>query len=310
MRPTLKQLEYLVAIAETGKYGEAAKRANVSQSSLSTQIADMEEELGTRLLERGRHGAVLTPTGRDIVVRARYILRQVEELHTLSRQSEEEFRGRINLGVLPSIGPYLLPPATRQLHQRFPELRLIVREERTIDLAHHLNDGSFDLIISTPESHPEYRSHFLFTEQLWICTAADDPLSASTGPVDPEELRNHPLLTLGYGHRLSQLVQRLAEEVGTQVSTEYEGSSLDAVRQMAIMGAGVAVLPSLYALSEARRDPEQVIRRINYPSAERKIALCWRPSSPLTNRYRLLADILSQTAALILSNDGTSLSRA
>ncbi|MAJ07314.1 hydrogen peroxide-inducible genes activator [Ponticaulis sp.] len=310
MRPTLKQLEYLVAIAETGKYGEAAKRVNVSQSSLSTQIADMEEELGTRLLERGRHGAVLTPTGRDIVVRARYILRQVEELHTLSRQSEEDFKGRINLGVLPSVGPYLLPPATRQLHQRFPELRLIVREERTIDLAEHLRDGRFDLIISTPESHPECRSEPLFTEQLWICAASDDPLSSTTGPVEPEELRGHPLLTIGYGHRLSELVHRLADDIGTQVSTEYEGSSLDAVRQMAIMGAGVAVLPSLYALSEARRDPDQIIRRINYPSAEREIALCWRASSPLTNRYRMLADELSQTASSILEQGAASIGAA
>ncbi len=310
MRPTLKQLEYLVAIAETGRYGEAAKRVNVSQSSLSTQIADMEAELGTRLLERGRHGAVLTPTGRDIVIRARHILREVEELHTLSRQNEAEFQGRINLGVLPSIGPYLLPPATRQLHQKFPDLRLIVREERTLNLADHLNDGRFDLIISTPESHPECRSQILFTEQLWICAASDDPLSASTGPVEPEDLSGYPLLTLGYQDRLSQMVHRLADDIGTQVSTEYEGSSLDAVRQMAIMGAGVAVLPSLYALSEARRAPEQVIRRVNYPSAERNIALCWRATSPLSDRYRTLADELSATAASILEQGAASVGTA
>lgn len=303
MRPTLRQLTYLVTIAETGKFGEAAKRLNVSQSSLSAQIADMEEELGTRLLERGRQGAVLTPTGRDVVVRARYILRQVEELHTLSRQSEEEFKGRIHLGVLPSIGPYLLPQATRRLHALFPELRLIVREEKTIDLAEHLNDGRFDLIISSPEDHAECRSIPLFREDLWVCAAADDPLSSGRGPVTADDLKHQPLLTLGHGHRLSQLVHRLADEVGTRVSVEYEGSSLDAVRQMAIMGAGRAILPSLYALSEARRDPELVVRKINYPAAERQIALCWRPSSPLTNRYQRIAEELSITAREILETD-------
>ncbi|HBJ94265.1 MAG TPA: hydrogen peroxide-inducible genes activator, partial [Hyphomonadaceae bacterium] len=161
-----------------------------------------------------------------------------------------------------------------------------------------------------PESHPECRSEPLFTEQLWICAASDDPLSSTTGPVEPEELRGHPLLTIGYGHRLSELVHRLADDIGTQVSTEYEGSSLDAVRQMAIMGAGVAVWRSLYALSEARRDPDQIIRRINYPSAEREIALCWRASSPLTNRYRMLADELSQTASSILEQGAASIGAA
>ena len=300
MRPTLKQLAYLVAIAETGKFGDAAKRVNVSQSSLSAQIADIEEELGTRLLERGRHGAVLTPIGRDIVVQARYILRQVEELHTLSRQGEHAFKGRIHLGVLPSIGPYLLPQTTRQLHARFPELRLIVREESTILLGEHLNDGRFDLIISTPEDHADCRSYPLFREEFWVCAAADDPISAGHGPVDAEELRDAPLLTLGYGQRLSQTVRRLADEIGTQVSAEYEGSSLDAVRQMAIMGAGRAVLPSLYALSEARRDPELVVRKINFPSAERQVSLICRRSSPLTSQYQMIAEQLSKTANEIL----------
>ena len=123
MRPTLKQLAYLVAIAETGKFGDAAKRVNVSQSSLSVQIADMEAELGALLIERGRHGALITPAGKDVVIQARLILREVEELKAIARQSEHEFSGRLNLGVLPSIGPYLLPPVTRHLHERFPQLR-------------------------------------------------------------------------------------------------------------------------------------------------------------------------------------------
>lgn len=305
MRPTLKQLEYLVAIAETGRFGEAAKRVNVSQSSLSAQIADMETELGTRLLERGRHGAVLTPVGRDITVRARVILREVKELHILSRQSEEDFAGRINLGVLPSIGPYLLPAASRLLHSRYKDLRLVVREERTIDLAQHLDDGHFDVIISTTEDHPDNDSEYLFTEHLWMCAAPDAPLSSSKSPVTLDELKGQSFISLGHGHRLSHLVQRLAEEVGTTVSREYEGTSLDAVRQMAIMGAGIAILPSLYALSEARRDPLLVIRKIDHPYARRDISLCWRRTSPLASRYRVLADAFASTATDVLDRSAT-----
>ncbi|MAT35243.1 MAG: LysR family transcriptional regulator [Ponticaulis sp.] len=300
MRPTLRQLSYLIAIAETGRFGEAARRLNVSQSSLSVQIADMEAELGAHLIERGRHGALITPAGKDVVVQARLILREVEELKAIARQSEHEFSGRLNLGVLPSIGPYLLPSVTRHLHERFPQLRLAVREERTIDLDQHLIDGNFDLIISTVEDHPEAETAFLFREELWVCAAPDDPLSSSSDPVDLEDLKHHAFISLGAGHRLSLLVRELATMVGTHVSTEYEGTSLDAVRQMAVMGAGIAILPSLYALSEARRDPHLVIRRINHTKAERKIALCWRRTSALSDRYRSLAEEFSKTANTIL----------
>ncbi|MAK62777.1 MAG: LysR family transcriptional regulator [Ponticaulis sp.] len=300
MRPTLKQLSYFVEIAETGRFGEAARRMNVSQSSLSAQIADMEEELGARLIERGRHGALLTPAGNDVVVQARLILREVEELKSIARQSEEQFAGRINLGVLPSIGPYLLPPFTRHLHQRFPKLRLVVREESTIDLEKHLSDGHFDLVVSTPEDHPDAESVILFQEHFWVCAAPDDPLSSSLEPVQLSELRHQPFISLGYGHRLSQMVRELAQETGTYVSSEYEGTSLDAVRQMAVMGAGIAVLPSLYALSEARRDPHLTIRRIDHSKAVRNVSLCWRRTSALSTQFRLLADFLSETANDIL----------
>ena len=129
MRPTLRQLQYLVAVAETGHFGDAAKSVNVSQPSLSAQIANMEAELGTVLVERGRHGALLTPKGEEAVRRARLILRDVEDLKSATRHEPGYLTGRLRLGVLPTIGPYLLPAATRRLHISYPELRFSVREE-------------------------------------------------------------------------------------------------------------------------------------------------------------------------------------
>lgn len=300
MRPTLRQLQYLVAIAETGRFGEAARTLNVSQSALSAQIADMEEGLGVHLIERGRHGAVMTPIGHAVLSRARIVLREVEELRALARQSGAQLTGRVHLGVLPSIGPYLLPVAARQLHQKFPDLRLVVREERTNDLDEGLESGRLDVIISTANEHRSSASIPLFREELWICSAPDDALSQSETPVTIKDLAGRQFLSLGNGHRLSQLVQTIASEAGAIVSTEYEGTSLDAVRQMAVMGAGIALLPSLYAFSEAQRDPEFVVRRLDHPSACREIALCWRETSPLTDAYTVLASEFAQTAKGVL----------
>ena len=153
MKPTLRQLEYLVAIADTGTFGGAAKRTFVSQPSLSAQVKDMEDHIGARLLERGRHGALLTPIGEEMVKRARLVLRQVEQMKVMGREASGTLAGRIKLGVLPTVGPYLLPQATRRLHKAYPELRLFVREERTIDLKEHLSSGKFDVIIATPNDH-------------------------------------------------------------------------------------------------------------------------------------------------------------
>lgn len=296
MRPTLRQLQYLVAIAETGKFGEAATSLNVSQPSLSSQVASMEEYLGASLIERGRHGAVMTPLGNEIVTLARIILRQVEELKSMAQQGDGEMVGRLRLGVLPTIGPYLLPQATRELHAGHPNLRLGVSEERTIDLASGLREGRLDTIISTPEDHPDMDSIYLFHEELWICAADDDELSSGRGPVNLKALAGKPLLTLGPGHRLSSIIEEIAHEAGALISSEYQGTSLDAIRQMAIMGTGVAVLPSLYALSEATRDPDLVVRKIDSPLAERDIHLCWRPSSPMVKKFQAIGDTLSEIA--------------
>ncbi|WP_373009600.1 hydrogen peroxide-inducible genes activator [Hyphomonas sp.] len=293
-------MQYLVAIADTGKFGEAAKLTNVSQPSMSAQIAEMEAQLGAVLIERGRQQAFLTPIGEEVVRRARLLLRDAEDLKSVVRADAQDLTGRIRLGVLPTIGAYLLPSVTRHLHSEHPDLRLIVREERTIDLERHLHDGHFDAVISTVEDHSDVDHEFLFQEDLWVCAAPDDPLAQKTGDVSLADLEGRTLLTLGYGHRLNLIIQSLAEVSGAHVNSEYEGTSLDAIRLMAEMGVGIAVFPSLYALIEARRDPDLIIRRINDTRASRQISLIWRMTSPLASRLRLLAGELREAAGSIL----------
>ena len=310
MKPTLRQLEYLVAIAETGTFSAAAKMTFVSQPSLSAQIKDVEDHLGAPLLERGRHGALLTPMGHDIVARARIILREVEELKALARESEGTLAGRLKLGVVRTVGPYLLPQVTRQLHAAYPDLRLFVREERTMDLQDHLSDGRFDVVLSTPEDHANSKSHDVVTENIYVCVAPDDPLAqdmkakvTKTGEretVPLNALKDRELLTLGYGHKFATLVKNLADEAGAVCTGEYEGTSLDAIRQMASMGGSIAILPSLYAISEAKRDPQLIVRRIEHPMAKRQISLIWRHASPMAKKYATIAKVMKETADSIM----------
>lgn len=300
MRPTLRQLQYLIAVAEHKRFGAAARALNVSQPSLSAQIAEVEQHLGASLVERGRGGAVMTPAGEELVARARVILRQVEDLKSAVRRGEGVLAGRIRLGVLHSVGPYLLPLAIKRLHALHPELRLSIRDDSTIGLEAQLQDGRIDAAVSTAEDHLGAAHETLCREELWLCAAPDDPLSAAAAPADLSALRGRTLLTLGFGHRLATIVRRIADAAEGRVSAEYEGTSLDALRQMAATGAGVAILPSLYALSEVRRDSDLVLRRIDHPLAHRDISLVWRETSPLARDFAELARLLRETAQQLL----------
>lgn len=296
-------MQYLIAIADTGKFGDAARQVNVSQPSLSAQIAEMEASLGVQLVERSRRGAMLTIAGQELVRRARNILREVEDLKAVARFGRAELSGRLRLGVLPTVGPYLLPLATGDLHRRFPELRLSVREERTVDLDEHLQAGEFDTIISCAIDHENVHHEVLFSERLYVCAPAEDPLSKGEGPVRLKDLKGHALLTLGQGHRLNAIIRELAAASGAIVSTEYEGTSLDAIRLMAEMGAGIAVLPSLYALSEARRNKGLNARLIDHPLARREVSLIWRDTSPLAASLQGLAGPLRAAAEKVLRSE-------
>jgi LysR family hydrogen peroxide-inducible transcriptional activator len=292
MRPTLRQIEYFIAVADQGSFGAAADMLAVSQPGLSKQIATMEDELGALLFERTSRRVTLTPLGRSLLDRGRRILQQVSEFRALARGSVGLFGDRLSIGVLPSIGAYFMPIANRRLHNHYPDLRLLVQEGATDTLLDCLREGQLDAVIATPTRDPAFKSVPLFTETLWICTASDDPLSRATDPLPLEALAERPLLSLGPDFALTSIVERLAERIGTYVSHDYRGSSLDAVRQMAVMGAGVAVLPSLYALAEAVRDPDFVVRRIDDPQAVHEIALHWRSRSPVSQDFEQLASEL------------------
>ena len=288
MRPSLRQLEYIVAVADTGRVGAASKLLNVSQPSLSAQLADVEADLGVTLFVRGRSGAKITPEGEEIVRRARLILKEHEDLRA-SVTGGGIFQGRLRLGVLPSIGPYLLPEVVRRLHRQHPDFRLVVREEATRDLDEGLRSGRLDMIISTPEDHPGTRQTKLFEERFWVASVHDFAEHAGKDALVLDDLRGQTFLTLGPNHRLSHIVAQLAIRAGGRVSDEYEGTSLDAIRLMAGSGAGVAVLPEIYAVTEARRGTDVMLRFLDEPDARRNIVLI----QPLLPEPRPGSDVLA-----------------
>lgn len=304
-RPTVRQLEYIVAVADAGQVGLAAAQLNVSQPSLSAQLAEVEADLGVSLFRRGRAGATITPIGEDVVRRARQILHELQDLRAAA-QGGGIFQGRLRLGVLPSIGPYLLPGVVKRLHQEHPSFRLIVREESTTDLNEGLRSGRLDMIISTPEDHPGARSDPLFEEHLWAAGARDHPVLQSKSRLNLDDLAGQTLLTLGSGHRLSHVVAGLAATGGGRVSDEYEGTSLDAIRLMAATGTGLAILPSLYAAIEARRGTDIRLCALDIDAARRDISLL----QPLLPEPRIgtdiLVDILKKEATSILEQQSAT----
>ncbi|SHG61106.1 hydrogen peroxide-inducible genes activator [Cognatishimia maritima] len=300
MRPTLRQLEYIVAVADTGQVGLAAEQLNVSQPSLSSQLAEVEADLGVTLFQRGRKGAKVTPVGEEVVRRARQILHEIQDLRA-SAQGGGIFHGRLRLGVLPSIGPYLLPGVVRRLHKEHPHFRLIVREESTRDLDEGLRSGRLDMIISTPEDHPGAQKTHLFTERLWAAMAQDHPLADLPATLSLADLAGQTFLTLGAGHRLSHVVAGMAAGAGGRVSDEYEGTSLDAIRLMAAMGAGIAILPNIYAATEAQRGTDVSLHFLSDDAAAREIVLV-QPQLPEPRPgSEILADILRSEAQKILA---------
>lgn len=293
MRPTLRQMEYVVTVHQLGSFGLAAELLHVSQPSLSNQIAAVEADLGVRLFERGRSGAQATARGLEFVTRARRILSEVAALRA-TMLSDLPFGGRLRLGVLPSIGPYLLPQAMKALHDDQPDLRVIVREENTLSLDEGVRNGRFDAIISTPEDHPNTFQHPLFVEPLWVAVAPNHPL-ADRERVAAPDLVGQRLLTLDTGHRLARIVYGLAGASGAMVSDDYEGTSLDSIVLMAATGAGIGILPDLFARRQGVHRTEVRVMPLAMPGADRTISLML-PKDRSATLSRELAAILRGAA--------------
>jgi LysR family hydrogen peroxide-inducible transcriptional activator len=291
--PSLQQLRYLVAVADTLHFRRAAEAVNVTQPTLSSQLRELELRLGVQLVERSRSRVVMTPIGTEIAARARRVLREVADIRDLARGSQRPLAGTIRVGVVQSLGSYLLPHLIPDLHDGFPDLRLYVREGLAEALIHRLEEGTIDfLFYPLPLVRADLVAVPLFREPLLVVLPREHRL-AEAPEIRRADLRGETILTLEPGHRLYEQVRALAEAYEAELSHDFEGTSLDTLRQMVAMGLGISLLPALYVRSEVARENLVVARPMAGEQPAREIGMVWRQGSARDAEFRDLAQIVA-----------------
>ena len=296
--PTLQQLRYLVALADTLNFSRAAARLNVTQPTLSAQIRALEARLGAPLFERNRARVLPTATGAEIARRARLVLREVDTIRGIARGGDRgRLDGVLRLGVVHTVGAYLLSVAMPLLREEFPGLRLYVREDRPERLLAQLADGVQDALVLPEEpARADFESAGLLRESLLVVLPADHPL-AGKPMIDPSDLAGEVVLTMESWHRLHDQIADLCRETGARLARDYEGTTLDTVRQMVATGMGIALLPALYVRSEVMRETLVVARPLSRGAPSRDIAMVWRRANPLREHYLGLARTMREAVA-------------
>jgi LysR family transcriptional regulator, hydrogen peroxide-inducible genes activator len=303
--PSLRQLEYFECVARHLNYRAAAEELRISQPALTAQVSALESTLAVALLERSRAGTQLTPEGRELLPLAREVITTLRSLCEHAAVISEGHQATYRLGVPPTLGPYLLPHVMPSLHQRHSGLKLYVREQPHQLLLQELHQGGLDLaILPLPVESARLVVEPLFTEPLRYVVPADHPLARSSS-VRPPQLRGQKVLTLEAQYHIHSLVRDVCERLGATIQRDYEGTSLDTLRQMVVMGLGTAFLPALYIHSEMH-NPEalQVCDLQDMPLA-REHGLAWRAGAPSRHFYRELAadflDIIQQRLGEVVS---------
>lgn len=300
--PTLRQFEYLIAIAETGNFRRAADAVHVSQPTLSQQLRTLEAKLGAQLVERNETPVQLTPIGREVTARARKLLMGVKDIEDLARRARQSIAGTIRFGITPTLGPYLMPQIIAQLHRRYPDLRLYIREGIPIEQARELARGDLDMLLSPlPVTGSGLHIEPLFREPLHIVAPADHAI-AQAPRVSRDDLEGIGILSMDRRHHTHRQFSDICIDLRAELLEDYEGTSLDSLRQMCGSGLGFAILPELYLRSEV--GGEDMVKRLKLEdwAAARSIAAVWREGAAFADNYRLIADVVVEQARRSLAD--------
>jgi len=297
-RPTIRQIRSFLAVAEAASFRGAAARLRVSQPTVTQQIVALEATFGVQLFERSRAGATLSPAARELLPGARRVL---EEFYALCDQVESLSRGpsgTYRLGVAPTLGPYLLPHILPEIHRRYDGIKLYVREDAPRNLEAGLVSGDHDVILTAlPVEEERLTVSPLFHEPLKLVISAAHRL-AGKRRIDRSDLRGESVLTIEEHHHFHRQIQGLCDRLGARVLRDYEGTSLDTLRQMVVMGMGITFLPALYVRSEIHRPKELRVAKVHGEDLHRTHAMAWRDSSPVRPLFEVLAAEIREIAAL------------
>ncbi len=297
----LRDLKYLVALADHRHFGRAAEASFVSQPTLSTQIKKLEEELGVVLIERGTRRLMLTEVGAAIAERAREVLNEVEQIREEARRHRDPEAGSLRLGLFPTIGPYLLPHVMPNLRTRFPQLELYLIEEKTEVLIDQLRRGRIDAaVLALPVEDKSFATELLFEEPFVLCTPADQPAPDHL-PVQLFDLKANSLLLLEEGHCMRDQALEVCERAGARERQGFRATSLETLRQMVAAGVGVTLLPVLSVKPPVASNPALRVASFEEPSPKRELGLIWRRQSARANLMPELAEVLRTLPPGLLS---------
>jgi LysR family transcriptional regulator, hydrogen peroxide-inducible genes activator len=289
----LRDLEYLVAVAEYRHFGRAAEACFVSQPTLSTQIKKLETELGVELIERASRQVLLTAAGARVVERARAVTREIQEIRDIAQLARDPEAGSIRLGLFPTLAPYLLPHVVPRVHARFPHLELLLVEEKTEVVLQRLREGLLDVgVLALPVRDELLHQELLFREDFVLAVPADHPLASHDGPVDPSVLATLDVLLLEEGHCLREQALAVCRLAGASERTGFRATSLETLRQMVAAGVGVTLLPELAVQPPVAPSPDIRLLRFSDPVPSRDVAMFWRTTSVYRDFLPKLADVV------------------
>jgi len=287
---SLKQLRYYLIAAKHDSLRQAARELKISQPSLSAQLQKLEEALGVDLFERSRGGVNLTPLGRELLKQAQQAVNAAEVIIDAANFATKGPSGTFRLGASHTLGPYALPWILPEIHKKYRGVKFFVREEVPDQLAEGLYTGRYDLIFTTLPLRDEGITVMpLFREPLYLVMSRDHPL-AKNKTIHGDELAGKDILALEEHHLLYRQVEDLCKQFKAQILRDYEGTSLDSIRQMVYMEMGIAFMPALYIRSEIMDRDELKVMPIADESITRMHALAWRDTSPLRTFYRELGE--------------------
>ena len=296
-QPSIKQLKYLVALSEAGHFGRAAEACFITQPSLSAAISELENLLGAQLVERNKRQVLMTPLGNEVVSRARNILHEVDELTTMAQSASDPLSGPIHIGVIPTIGPYLLPDVMASLKSGFPKLQPLLREDQTSKLVELLMAGKLDLaLIALPIDENWLEEFELFEDRFVFACSPNNPLTHKRH-LEISDIKDEKLLLLEDGHCLRDQALEVCQKAGWSKSADFQANSLSTLVQMVGAGIGATLLPEMSLEVEARRPDLLKIIPFENPVPIRRIGMVWRRSSARKREYRQLAAYLRDRLA-------------
>ena len=272
----LRDLEYVVAVADLQHFGRASERCNVSQPTLSMQVKKLEDMLGVALFERTNKHVMMTPIGSEITQRARRILQDAKEVKELAKAAQDSLSGDFYLGAFPTLAPYYLPEATARIHKKLPKLRLWLVEEKTEILLDKLHKGQLDAaFIALPVADDQLESEMLFHDPFYLAVPRGHPL-AGQKMANAKNISGKELLLLEDGHCLRDQALSVCSLIGTSEHQGFRATSLETLRHMVAGGMGITLIPKL----ALRKDDGIAYIPFEKPVISRTIGLVWRKSSP------------------------------